>query len=98
MIKKQSIKFKRVTKMARVTTQDCLEYIDTNYNLVLKASKRARAIEQGAQPLVDENGDKPTVIALRELAKNITPESVAAQREADAMNEVATEQSEFTTS
>ncbi len=77
--------------MARVTTQDCLEYVDTNYNLVLKASKRARAIEQGAQPLVDEDGDKPTVIALRELAQNITPESVAAQREADAINEEVTE-------
>ncbi len=80
--------------MARVTVEDCLEHIDTNYNLVLKATKRARAIERGAQPLVDEDGDKPTVIALRELAKNITPESVAAQREADAINEVAIDRSE----
>jgi DNA-directed RNA polymerase subunit omega len=73
--------------MARVTVQDCLEHVDTNYNLVLKAAKRARLIEQGAQPLVEENGDKPPVIALREIAKNITPESVAAQKEADAINE-----------
>jgi DNA-directed RNA polymerase subunit omega len=73
--------------MARVTVEDCLKHIDTNYNLVLKAAKRARLIEQGAQPLVEERGDKPPVIALRELAKNITPESVAAQREADAINE-----------
>ncbi|MCK5809991.1 MAG: DNA-directed RNA polymerase subunit omega [Cocleimonas sp.] len=80
--------------MARVTVEDCLKHIDTNYNLVLKASKRARALEQGAQALVDEDGDKPTVIALRELAENITPESVAAQREEDARNEVPTEQIE----
>ena len=83
--------------MARVTVEDCLEHIDTNYNLVLKAAKRARAIEHGAQPLVDEDGDKPTVIALRELAENITPESIAAQREADAINEVAVNRSEGNT-
>ena len=82
--------------MARVTVEDCLEHIDTNYNLVIKASKRARALEQGAQALVDEDGDKPTVIALRELAANITPESVAAQKEADALNEVPTEKIEET--
>ena len=82
--------------MARVTVEDCLEHIDTNYNLVLKASKRARALEQGAQALVDEDGDKPTVIALRELAENITPESVAAQKKEDALNEVPIEQTEET--
>ncbi|RTZ65331.1 MAG: DNA-directed RNA polymerase subunit omega [Aquificaceae bacterium] len=76
--------------MARVTVEDCLQHIDTNYDLVLQASKRARALEQGAQALIEENGDKPTVIALRELAKNITPESVAAQEEADALNEEVT--------
>ncbi|HFC91707.1 MAG TPA: DNA-directed RNA polymerase subunit omega [Leucothrix mucor] len=82
--------------MARVTVEDCLEHIDTNYLLVLKASKRARALEQGAQALVDEEGDKPTVIALRELAENITPESVAAKKAEDALNEVPTEQTEET--
>lgn len=82
--------------MARVTVEDCLQHIDTNYDLVLQASKRARSIEQGAQALVEENGDKPTVIALRELAQNITPESVAAQQAADALNEevVTTEETE----
>ena len=82
--------------MARVTVEDCLQHIDTNYDLVLQASKRARSIEQGAQALVEENGDKPTVIALRELAQNITPESVAAQQAADALNEevVITEDTE----
>lgn len=75
--------------MARVTVEDCLKHVDTNYELVLKAAKRARAIEHGAQPLVDEDGDKPTVIALREIAENITPESVEAQQEKQAQEEMA---------
>ena len=62
--------------MARVTVEDCLEFVDTNYELVLKASKRARAISEGAQPLVEEDNDKPVVIALREIAENITAEEV----------------------
>ncbi len=76
--------------MARVTVEDCLQHVATNYDLVLQAAKRARSLEQGAEALVEENGDKPTVIALRELAENITPESVAAQKEADALNEEVT--------
>lgn len=60
--------------MARVTVEDCLQYVDSNYDLVLKAAKRARDISEGAQPLVEEDGDKPTVIALREIAENIKPE------------------------
>ena len=57
--------------MARVTTEDCLEYVDNQFDLVLKASKRARDIAYGAQPLVDEDGDKPTVIALREISEGL---------------------------
>ncbi len=60
--------------MARVTVEDCLEFVDTNYELVLKASKRARDIAEGAQPLIEEDNDKPVVIALREIAENITLE------------------------
>ncbi len=62
--------------MARVTVEDCLKYVDTNYELVLKAAKRARDIAEGAQPLVEEDGDKPIVIALREIAENVKPEAV----------------------
>ncbi|PIE00321.1 MAG: DNA-directed RNA polymerase subunit omega [Thiothrix nivea] len=54
--------------MARVTIEDCLEHVENNFELVLKAAERARAIANGAQPLVEEEGDKPTVIALREIA------------------------------
>ena len=57
--------------MARVTTEDCMAYVDNQFDLVLKASKRARDIAYGAQPLVDEDGDKPTVIALREISEGL---------------------------
>ena len=57
--------------MARVTIEDCLEHVENNFELVLKASKRARDISHGAQPLVEEEGDKPTVIALREIADGL---------------------------
>lgn len=60
--------------MARVTVEDCLLHVDSNYDLVLKAAKRARDISEGAQPLLEEDGDKPTVIALREIAEDIQPE------------------------
>ncbi len=63
--------------MARVTVEDCLDNIDNRFNLVLLATKRARQIENGVEPLVDADGDKPTVIALREIAEGlVTTESV----------------------
>ena len=62
--------------MARVTVEDCLVHGYTNYELVLKAAARARDIAEGAQPLIEEEGDKPVVIALREIAENIKPEEV----------------------
>ncbi len=57
--------------MARLTVEDCLEHVDNRYDLVLLATKRARQIHLGAKPLVPENSDKPTVIALREIAENL---------------------------
>lgn len=69
--------------MARVTVEDCLQYVDSNYDLVLKSAKRARDISEGAQPLVEEDGDKPTVIALREIAENIQPEVVVVEAPAE---------------
>jgi DNA-directed RNA polymerase subunit omega len=63
-------------KMARVTVEDCLEFVDTNYELVLMTAKRARDIADGAQPLVEEDNDKPVVIALREIAANITAQDI----------------------
>ncbi|WGZ94456.1 MAG: DNA-directed RNA polymerase subunit omega [Candidatus Thiothrix putei] len=57
--------------MARITVEDCLGHVENNFALVLKAAKRARDISHGAQPLVAEEGDKPTVIALREIAEGL---------------------------
>ena len=57
--------------MARITVEDCLENIDNRFELVLTATKRARQIAHGAEPLVDEENDKPTVIALREIAEGL---------------------------
>ena len=55
--------------MARVTVEDCLEFVDNRFDLVLKATNRARALELGASdPMVPLDNDKPTVLALREIA------------------------------
>ncbi|EDM48066.1 DNA-directed RNA polymerase subunit omega [Marinobacter algicola] len=56
--------------MARVTVEDCLENVDNRFQLVMLATKRARQIAtKGFEPLVAEENDKPTVIALREIAE-----------------------------
>ena len=55
--------------MARITVEDCLNNVDNRFDLVLTATKRARQIANGAEPLVQEENDKPTVIALREIAE-----------------------------
>jgi DNA-directed RNA polymerase subunit omega len=57
--------------MARVTVEDCLEHVDNRFELVIKAAKRARKISIGAEPLVPMENDKPTVIALREIAQGL---------------------------
>ncbi|MCW5626272.1 MAG: DNA-directed RNA polymerase subunit omega [Burkholderiales bacterium] len=54
--------------MARITVDDALKLIPNRFELTLAATYRAREIANGATPLVDGNKDKPTVIALRELA------------------------------
>ncbi len=57
--------------MARVTIEDCLPFVDNRFDLVLLASKRARQIAMGSPTLVEEGKDKPTVIALREIAEGL---------------------------
>ncbi len=54
--------------MARITVEDCLSQVDNRFELVLLATRRARQISKGAEPLVELENDKPTVIALREIA------------------------------
>ena len=57
--------------MARVTVEDCLPAVENRFDLVLVASRRARQIALGSKPLVDEENDKPTVLALREIAAGV---------------------------
>lgn len=54
--------------MARVTVEDCLDHVENRFELVLEASKRARQLARGANAVVDWDGDKVTVVALREIA------------------------------
>lgn len=83
--------------MARVTVEDCLNNVENLFQLVLVATKRARQLSHGVEPMVDWENDKPTVVALREVAEgHITPsildeadnplavEEAAAQAEAEA--------------
>lgn len=60
--------------MARVTIEDCLKNVDNRFELILVASKRARQLATGvAEPTVEVDHDKPTVLALREIAEgNVT--------------------------
>jgi len=60
--------------MARITVEDCLKNIDNRFDLVLTATKRARQISNGAEPLVEIENDKPTIIALREIADGLINE------------------------
>ena len=81
--------------MARITVEDCLDNIDNRFELVLTATKRARQISHGADPLVEEENDKPTVIALREIAEghidaervNVLQAEIEAAEVFDAMDE-----------
>lgn len=54
--------------MARITVEDCLQRIPNRFEMALAATFRARQIANGSQPMLESNRDKPTVIALRELA------------------------------
>ncbi len=61
--------------MARVTVEDCLDNVENRFELVMVATKRARQIINGQEPLVEPENDKSTVIALREIAEGkIGPE------------------------
>jgi len=57
--------------MARVTVEDSLSQVGNRFDLVLIASKRARNISLGAESMVPADNDKPTVIALREIAEGL---------------------------
>ena len=84
--------------MARVTVEDCLENVENRFQLVLVAARRARQLVAGAEPCVERENDKPTVLALREIAggfvTNAILDEAAQQTEAgldvdeDTLNEL----------
>lgn len=62
--------------MARVTVEDCLTNVDNRFQLVLVATKRARQLSLGAEAFVEEENDKPTVVALREIAEGLVTRDI----------------------
>lgn len=67
--------------MARVTVEDCLEHVDNRFELIMVGSKRARQLaNEGAEPLVAEENDKPTVLALREIAAGLIDASILTEK------------------
>lgn len=73
--------------MARITVEDCLERVANRFELVMVASRRARQLQTGGKdPLVAEDNDKPTVVALREIAAGLIDKSI--------LNEVIVEPTE----
>lgn len=58
--------------MARVTVEDCLNNVKNRFELVIIAAKRARQLMRGKEPHVEWDNDKPTVVALREIAAGYT--------------------------
>ncbi len=68
--------------MARLTVEDCLSFIDNRFDLVLAAARRARQLSMGAPSLVEEEDDKPTVVALREIAAGVMNAEVLDEIEA----------------
>ncbi|MFS1523654.1 DNA-directed RNA polymerase subunit omega [Microbulbifer sp. 2304DJ12-6] len=70
--------------MARITVEDCLEHVDNRFELVIVGSRRARQIATGGRdPLVPEENDKPTVIALREIGEGLVDASVLNEPDID---------------
>ncbi len=88
--------------MARITVEDCLGKVSNRFDLVLMASRRARQIANGAQPLVPQEDDKPTVLALREIAQGKISNALLAEvdrlererREREALESAAAEAAE----
>ena len=70
--------------MARITVEDCLEQVESRFDLVLKAAHRARdLISTSAEPLVEPENDKPTIIALREIADGLLDEDYTSPSDTD---------------
>lgn len=76
-----------VPAVARITVEDCLDNVDNRFQLVLIATKRARQISAGSAILVDEENDKPTVLALREVAEGKIDPSILDEESEEGLDE-----------
>lgn len=74
--------------MARITVEDCLENVDNRFQLVLVATKRARQLSRGAEAQLPWENDKPTVLALREIAEGLVGPSVLDEQDGPAKPEL----------
>ncbi len=87
--------------MARITVEDCLDKVDNRFELVMVSSKRARQLQiEGKDPMVAIDNDKPTVIALREIADGLVNAEILVEKpttgieeEFEALEETSTETS-----
>jgi DNA-directed RNA polymerase subunit omega len=76
--------------MARITVEDCLDHVENRFELVLVGTKRARQIATGGKdPMVAEENDKPTVIALREIEEGFINAGILTEKEEDEFEEMA---------
>jgi len=67
--------------MARITVEDCLDKVDNRFELVMVSSKRARQIQiEGKDPMLPVDNDKPTVIALREIADGLVDAAILKEK------------------
>jgi len=76
--------------MARITVEDCLENVDNRFQLVLVATKRARQLFDGAEPLVEVDNDKHTVVALREIADGLVTRAILEEQPMLGLDELGT--------
>jgi len=74
--------------MARITVEDCLDNIENIFEMVLVAAKRARRVAHGADPMVELENDKPTVIALSEIAEGLVNPSILEEIEEPATEDL----------
>ena len=81
--------------MARVTVEDCLKNVKNRFELVLLSAKRARQLMRGKEPKVEWDNDKPTVVALREIAAGFTDFNTPDIHIEETITIIATEKTEI---
>ncbi|MCG8378271.1 MAG: DNA-directed RNA polymerase subunit omega [Proteobacteria bacterium] len=75
--------------MARITVEDCLDKVDNRFELVMVSSKRARQLQiEGKDPMVSVDNDKPTVIALREIADGLVDSEILVEKPSVELEDV----------